>query len=643
MCSNSFIRHPWFTPLALALLAVLAYANSFPGAFILDDLHIARNNPLFAEFDFITLLRSDYWYGIENSGLYRPLTILSLYLNRLLLGDGPLGFHLVNVLLHAGVTVLLWRVLLRWGFPAVGAFVAGVIFALHPIHSEVVDVVVGRSELLAALLLLTALLIARQAEGVRVLAVCGCFLLAMFSKENAIVLLALLPLLDAFVAGSWRVWLRRWPLYLALVVTAAAWLLWREVGLINPLPRSRVTEAANPLAYVDGATRVLSALQLQGMYLIRMLLGIGLQAVYAPTDLPEMVNSATSLRGFAVIAALAAGGVLCTLGWRRRHPLALFALLYLVSFLPTANIVMPIGIAFAERLAYLPSIWYCAAIGVGSARVLETWRYNRFALAAIYGYALWLGGTTLQRNLDFVSEYALWSAEVRNNPEDYLAWQNLAEIHASAGRLQDADSAFRRMLELAPDYPGGLRSRTYFLLKHDRYEEALEPVTRAYALARAKDDPVDISFDGLDAAEVHLGLGNFETALRYVEGTSMLQLRAHYRFLELRGKALANLGRDKEAVEDFARVTADLHGSDIRYYHGQSLFRLGRVAEARQQLERAVRVKSDAPTWNLLGVACATLHDRPAAAQAFAQAVALAPENGDYRDNLVKARREAGM
>lgn len=636
---REFFRRPWTAPCALFLLALLVYANSFPGAFILDDVHLAKNNPHFFEPDLLAIFRSDYWYGFQNSGVYRPLTILSLLVNRALLGSGPLGFHLVNVLLHGGVVVLFWHVLRGWQFPAVAAFLAAGLFAVHPLHVDAINVVVYRSELLVALFLLAGFIAARREGLLATSAVCLCYLLALLSKEHAVTFLALLPLYDMFSAGPRAAWRRNWPRYAALLTIAVVWWLWHEHGIIDPLPRTRLTESAAPLAYVDTLTRVLTALQLQGLYFYKLLLGVDLQAAYSRADLPPFIVSLADPRAMLVcVAALLTAGLLGW-GWRRRSSLALFGLLYLISFSPTSNVFMPIGVTFAERLTYLPSIWFCAAGGWAWAILLNLnsgyWR--RLAWGTVALVLLWFGGMTVLRNSEYGSEVQLWSAEVQNNPYDYLGWQSLAESYANIGQWREADEAYRQLLALAPDYPGGLRSRTCFLLLTRRYAEALETASRVYALSRAGNDPQDIAFDGLDMAEIHLALGNSREALAYLERPEFLPLLGQSRFYELRGKALANLERDVEAVEAFAMVTADLVGSDTRYYHGRSLFRLGRLVEARQQLERAVRAKSDGPSWNLLGVVCARLGDLPAARTAFEMALTLDPANTYYRDNLEKS------
>src|SRR5512139_4117850 len=151
---------PWARSLAIALLALGAYANSFPGAFIADDVAIVRDNPLVNDPSLSRIFAADYWGEGAGSGLHRPLTILSYAVNRQLLGPGPAGVRAVNVLLHAAVSVLVAAVASAAGFGSSIGWVAAALFAVHPLHTEVVDIVTGRAELLSALFVLLALLTA---------------------------------------------------------------------------------------------------------------------------------------------------------------------------------------------------------------------------------------------------------------------------------------------------------------------------------------------------------------------------------------------------------------------------------------------------------------------------------------------------
>lgn len=638
---NSFTRHPWVIPAGLFLLTLLAYASSFPGAFILDDLHIAQENRLVQAPDLYTIFTTDYWLDFENSGLFRPVTILSLALNRQLLGSGAWGFHLVNVLLHGGVVVLIWQLLRGWKLTVQAAFAGAAVFAVHPLHLEAVNIVVGRSELLVAFFLLAAFLFARHGGRASAVPVCFCYLLALCSKEHAITFLALLPLTEAFF-GGYHLWRRRWPLYAGLLAVAIAWLGWRHYFIIlgNPLPRFPLTEAAAPLAFVDLSARVLTALHHQGWYLLKLFVPHGLQSVYSVNDMPEFVRSAFSLTGLLVAAGtvLVLGALVH--GWRRRSFLALCGSLYLLSFLPTSNLFFATGATFAERLAYFPSVWFCAGLaGVLTLAMRQGW-WRQWCWVVPAFYLLFLCGALLLRSPDYAGELTLWSAEVEDNPADFLGWQSLAESYNNLGRYEEADLAFQTMLSLAPDYPGGLRSRTAFFLTKGMYERALPSAERVYELSRKKQEPIAMAFDALELAEVTLKLNDCGRAMGLLDGPA-LPLIHHLRAREVRAVTLACLDRHEEAVKIFAGIEGEPKEHRMRYQHGLSLFTLGRLDEARVQLQNAVAQNDDdAAAWNLLGVVCAQSGEWDAAIAALEQAVALAPDNTGYHENLNRAQRK---
>lgn len=631
----------WVWAVGLFLLATLVYANSFPGTFVLDDIHIVKNSTLVRDFDISAIFRSDYWHPLEHSGLYRPLTILSLAVNHLILGSDAWGYHLVNVLLHGAATILFWRLLASWGITPLAALLAAAIFAVHPIHQEVVNIIVGRSELLAALFLFGAFLCAGSRSPL-VSAVTGIFFLAaLLSKEHAVTFLLMLPITDAYLAGgSLQVWRRRWRFYVYLLGIALAWLAWYKLGIVSDLPRSRLTEAAAPLAHVDGMTRVLTALEHQWLYLRLLLVPIPLQSVYSVADLPPFIDSLLMPRALAVLAVTGALLAALGFGWQRREPVALFGALYLAAFSITSNIPFPIGVTMAERLAYLPSFWFCAALAVVLVRDRVLPGVRRLGLALGCAWLVFFAVVCLERNPDFLSEPELWLEEVRQNPADFLGWQNVAETMMNSGRYVEAETAFQRMLALAPDYPGGLRSWTFFLIRQGRFAEALDSARKASSLSASRGDRIAVAFDSLDIAEALIALGRQEEALAALESSRDMLDRVS-RLHELRARALNALERDQEAIAAFSRVTTVALGSDLHLKLAVSLLRSGRHDEARDQLTRDIAVRGDsAETWNLLGVVAAQKRDWPAAIKAFGQATALEPDNRYYRENLAKARAE---
>ncbi|XP_033345620.1 protein O-mannosyl-transferase TMTC2-like isoform X2 [Bombus vosnesenskii] len=150
---------------ACALVATALYCNTLQAGFVYDDRRAILTNPdLLSSTPWSRLLENDFWGTPLNDrgshGSYRPLCVATFRLNHLLGGLEPWGYHLVNVALHAACTVLVVRVA-RKVLPErnnLGHAITGFLFAAHPIHSEAVAGVVGRADLLACLLTLSALL-----------------------------------------------------------------------------------------------------------------------------------------------------------------------------------------------------------------------------------------------------------------------------------------------------------------------------------------------------------------------------------------------------------------------------------------------------------------------------------------------------
>ncbi|XP_015436903.1 PREDICTED: transmembrane and TPR repeat-containing protein CG4341-like [Dufourea novaeangliae] len=150
---------------ACALVATALYCNTLQAGFVYDDRRAILTNPdLLANTPWHRLLENDFWgtplTDKGSHGSYRPLCVATFRLNHLFGGLEPWGYHLVNVALHAACTVLVVKVARKIlpGRNNLGHAIAGFLFAAHPIHSEAVAGVVGRADLLACLLTLSAFL-----------------------------------------------------------------------------------------------------------------------------------------------------------------------------------------------------------------------------------------------------------------------------------------------------------------------------------------------------------------------------------------------------------------------------------------------------------------------------------------------------
>ena len=147
---------------------MLAYARTLSYEFVWDDvLLVARSQRLREWSSLPAVLGSHFWSEVhEGSHYYRPLVSLSFFLDLQLWGLNPLGFHLTNLLAHLATALAVLALARRLSGDTLAAAIAGLAFALHPIHTESVTFISGRTDVLATLFFLLSLLgYARWREG----------------------------------------------------------------------------------------------------------------------------------------------------------------------------------------------------------------------------------------------------------------------------------------------------------------------------------------------------------------------------------------------------------------------------------------------------------------------------------------------
>src|SRR5690606_38958824 len=268
--------------LLIALAAILPHVTSLQATdFAFDDRGLVSKNPLVWESSPRAAISTSSWPEMEDTGLYRPVTGLSFWLDGKIWGRDPFGFHLTNLLLHALVALTLFSVLISL-FPRMRnvALVACLLFAVHPLHSEAVFSITGRAELLAALFGLLAYAQARRfahGEGVAatgrgttgsgargVLALVGSALLfglAALSKESAIgvgLLLGFHALVSSRVerarGAALRWWIAAgvWGVVLGVILLMRARVLGSVVGL------GEVARTDNPLVHIPALERIVT-------------------------------------------------------------------------------------------------------------------------------------------------------------------------------------------------------------------------------------------------------------------------------------------------------------------------------------------------------------------------------------------------
>jgi protein O-mannosyl-transferase len=446
---------------ALAAVAGLAYANSLRAGFTLDNYYLvlADERVHRATLDAVAQIFSqDYWAPRFVTGVYRPLATLSLLFNYAVLGgrDSPLGYHVLNLLLHWGNTALVYGLALAVFADAWAAFFTAAIFTAHPIATEAVTNIVGRADLLATMAVLGGTLLHLRSTRTTGSARAACLValalaaaLGLLSKESAV------GVLGAMLAWDLASWADagergRWPLgrrvagYVALVPAFAGVALLRA-AIYRTLDVRDTPFLENPLVRADWWAARLTALKVLGRYLWLLVWPRTLSCDYSYDAIPVVAwppRGWEDWQGPLALAGLLAG-IGALVWWRRRsRPLVFFELFFLLTLLPVSNLVLTIGTIMGERLLYLPSIGFAGTVVLAISALCRRLAPatagerrpgpNGAARVVLGLVVLAYAARTHARNADWQDDLRLWQSTVRAVPGSYKAHKALASTLAAA-------------------------------------------------------------------------------------------------------------------------------------------------------------------------------------------------------------------
>ena len=426
-----------FHPVLLLVgTVVVFYLNSFRGVFQFDDYNVIVENG------------GVHTWGAYLAGLplgIRPLLKFTYTLNWTS-GLGLFGFHLVNVGLHAANAVLLFLLASRVGGPSVSRFAAllpALLFAAHPVQTEAVTYVSGRSVALMAFFYLGSLLayLRGRERGSRFLIYLASpvlFLFAAASKEVALTLPFAMVLCEAArrERNGWEETFRaqaaHWGI---LVVLSVLFLAHTGYGRLLEACFDIRGAAANLFTQIHGIGYLLSRLGMP--HALNIDPDLPVFSGWSPVLLPEAL----------LLAALLAAGIF----FLQKRSLAGFGILwFFLHLLPTNSFIPRLDVA-NDRQLYLASWGLFVAVAAGADLLREKWGAWRVTAVAVV-LVIALGGLTVSRNTVYRSEVALWGDTARKSPGKARPWNNLGYAYQQVGRFQDAESAYLRALQADPGY-----------------------------------------------------------------------------------------------------------------------------------------------------------------------------------------------
>lgn len=598
-------------PLLLVCAVLVAYLPALHAGYVWDDdLHLL-NNPV---------LKAGGLARIWVPGTYInywPLTFSVYWLEDALWGVGhPMGFHLVNILLHAGSAVWVGLVLSRLTRIAGGAWLAAAIFALHPVNVESVAWVAQLKNTLSLFLTLASVWLYLRSEdagreAMYPLAV-GVFALSTLAKGITVTLPVVLLALAWWQRGRitrrdlWRVL----PFLVIGVVMACVEVAMQKEGQPWEIPRTD-----GPSARLAGAGWCVA------FYLYKLIWPFNLSFVY-----PRWTIDGGKLLSFVPDAALLSA--LAVAWWQRSQPWARGLLMLLVCYLALLLPVLGFTNIYFMRYSLVADHWQYAAMIVPAAAagaLAARWARRgalRVAVPVIsVALVAGLGTLTYAQTRAYKDYETLWFDVQRRNPEAWLSYLNLGNWYANQNRPQEAIAQFEATVRLKPDEFFAYNNLGVMRARVGRDEEAITTFERALAIKPDYDlARVNLVRTQKDLAKRLLGFRDADAAMYLRRASELAPDDPEVHFLL--GVALTNLDDVRGAADQFQKAVTL---KPDRFESHDALARLlaTRAPNDGGDPSRAIREAQQACvlTGNLDGLRFDTLALAYASAGRFAEAV----------------------
>lgn len=593
------------------------------------------------------------WFDLGATAQYYPFLHSAFWVEHQLWGDSVLGYHLLNVLLHGVCASLVVMIVRRLALP--GAWLAGLIFALHPVCVNSVAWIAEQKSTLSAVLYLAAGLAYLNFDQTRrrwqYFLALGLFVLALLSKTVTATLPAALLVVFWWKRGKLDL-KRDVQLLLPWIAVGAC------AGLFTAWVERRLVGAEGPDFALTLLDRCLVAGRVIWFYFLKVVWPVDLMFIYPHWK----IDAGMWWQYLFPLGVIAVAFGFWRLAKRNRGPLAAFLFFVgtLVPVLGFLNVYPFIYSYVSDHFQYLAML----GVIIPLASMLSRWRYAPWPAGVIVTVLALL---TWREAGVYKDPVTLYSDTLNRNPGAWVAHNNLgvyfldvpgqlpaavshleaalqikpdsAEVHHNLGgalskvpgRLPEAISEFEAVVRLKPQSPDAHDDLGKELAKlPDRLPQSIAEFQTAAQL-----DPNDAdAHSNLGVALSHIpgkmpeAIAQFETALRMNPDLT----EAHIGL----GRALASMGRWPEATTLFeTAVQLDPASAEAHNNLGGALTNLGRLPEATSHFEAALRLQPALPEAHMnLGNLFSRAGQWPEAVREYEAVLRLAPAYPEAEDNL---------
>lgn len=604
---------------SILLLSFIVYANTFKNGYVLDDFSVIKENWVVKRGveSIPTIFKTSYRYGYWSSAddLYRPLSLVMFAAEWQLWPDNPKPGHVINVLLYSLACMLLFITLRKIlnKFTVFLPFIAIIIFALHPIHTEVVANIKSRDEILSFFfLVLTLRFVIEYVNSSKIkwlIVGMVSYFLAFLSKESAITFLAVIPLVIYFFTNAST----QKNIFVSslMLIPALLFLAIRAKVLDNQPEMAHVSSVDNLLvAAPDFITRYSTAIKILGKYLWLLVLPYPLASDYSFNQIP--IVSFGNIWAIISLFILIAMAVFSLWKIKTKHIIAFAILFFFITMSLYSNLIMLIGSSFGERFLFVPSLAFCIAISWLIFKLLKIpfeiavitkpsvfFKVNSVVLLVIIPIALAYSGEIILRNKDWNSNLSLYSADVVKSP-------NSAHMRYYYGLVLMKDKAMNKELNKV-EHPEFLDSAIVqfstaakivptFADAYDQiglayYRKNLNDSALKYYQIALKYNPTkSITYSNMGV--IYFNQQQFEKALEVYENAVKYDPAFSDAWMNL-GSTLATLGKRKEAINAFKKCIEFKPQNALAMYFVSITYKaMGDEANAKLYLDKAARIDS---------------------------------------------------
>ena len=628
---NVFIRgllSSKYTYIVIILITSIGvYLNTLSNDFVYDDEFQILKNPWITDVRYVPeIFFSDVWAfkGEVITNYYRPVMHIILMIDYYIFGLNPWGFHLTNIIFHSGITVLVFlttsALLNQRVIPA--AFVAALLFATHPIHTEVVAWVSGIPELsFTFFYLLSFYLYIIKADAVwgkLFISSLLFFFLSTLCKETALTLPMLLLVHDysfkkdltlKLSSNTFNLLLKR---YLPYLIVAGIYFVLRTYAIGGFAPLKRHSKLSN-------YQYIINVFPLFVQYLEKLILPINLNAYHVLYPM----SSIFEWKGIVSIL-LTSAFTLAIYFLRRINRLIFFTLLWIVIPLLPVLYIPALGEAsFTERYLYLPSVGF---VILTACLLAKTFQFRIFGQTVLYVIAPLLimitafySAQTIKRNFTWKDNYTLWSDTVEKSPDGAEPHNNLGNACYGKGFTDKAMEHFQIAVGLKPDYAEAYNNLGNIYYDKGFIDKALEYFQFATRLkpnyAHAYYNLGTVYYDrglidkAIEQYQIAIRLKPYFPKAHYNLGiayddTGFLDMAAeHYQIaVTLRpnypevhnnlGIIYAKQGQWDKAISEFnVAIQLNPYDAEAHYNLGNALYKKGATYEAIKEFQTTIKLK----------------------------------------------------